>query len=198
MCVWRDSSLYILITFEQFVLSTSSFDEKVLVKDGDINFEESSDEFLIHTGKTDFRINKTTGEFTISKDSGVITSGPELNVWRAPISNERVDWGRAESEDWYQTGLNRLILDSLDLQQTRESGNLNFYLKQFYRLPENEDYIINQFIYTFYANGALRINQKVDFVGYFHYEWLPRVGMKFKIPKLFNAILSFLPSAITI
>ncbi|OGU28319.1 MAG: hypothetical protein A2057_06760 [Ignavibacteria bacterium GWA2_35_9] len=176
------------ITFEQFVLSTSSFDEKVLVKDGDINFEESSDEFLIHTGKTDFRINKTTGEFTISKDSGVITSGPELNVWRAPISNERVDWGRAESEDWYQTGLNRLILDSLDLQQTRESGNLNFYLKQFYRLPENEDYIINQFIYTFYANGALRINQKVDFVGYFHYEWLPRVGMKFKIPKLFENV----------
>ncbi len=176
------------ITFEQFILSTVSFFEKVSIKDGEVNFEETSDEFLVHTGKTDFSINKKTGELIISKDSEVITSGPELNVWRAPISNERVDWGRAESEAWYQTGLNRIILDSVDLQQNKEGGNFNFYLKQSYRLPENEDYIINQFTYTFYANGAVRINQKVDFIGYFHYEWLPRVGMKFKIPKSFENV----------
>ena len=176
------------INFEQFKLSTYSFDEKLFVKDGEINFEEKSDEFLIHSGDSDFRINKTTGELIISQNSEVIASGPELNVWRAPISNEWVDWGEAEAENWYKTGLNRLKLDSVTIYHSKENGNVNFYLKQYYRLPENEDYIYNQFIYTIYANGSVKINQKVDFIGYFNYQWLPRVGMKFKISKSFENI----------
>lgn len=177
---WKSNGIE--ITFEQFKLSTYSFDEKLFVKDGEINFEETSDEFLIYSRDSDFRINKATGELLILKNSEIIASGPELNVWRAPISNEWVDWGQSESEDWYLTGLNRLVLDSVAIYHSKENGIVNFHLKQYYRLPENEDYIYNQFIYTIYANGSVKINQKVDFMGYFNYQWLPRVGMKFKVP----------------
>ena len=141
------------ITFEQFVLSKSTFNEKSLSKDGEINLKEISNELLIYSKKNDFRINKKTGELIISKDSEEIISGPELNVWRAPISNERVDWGQAEAKDWYETGLNRLILDSTNFNFIKETGYVNCFVKQFYRLPENEDYIINQFEYTIYSSG---------------------------------------------
>ena len=176
------------ITFEQFKLSTASFDKKPVSDNSRVNIEQSADEFLIHSGEIDFRVNNISGELSIIKDSELIAFGPELNVWRAPISNEWVNWGNPEAEPWYKTGLNRLQLDSVALNHLNENGNVNFHLEQYYRLPENEDYIYNQFYYTFYSDGSVKINQKVDFLGYFNYAWLPRVGMKFKIPKSFENV----------
>ncbi len=171
------------ITFEQFVLtgytSLKSFTAK------DISVKETNNEFLINTGKTNLSINKSTGEIKFSKNGKEILTGPELNVWRAPISNEWVDWGQAEAEDWYKTGLNRLQLDSVNVLKS----NNEVIVQQYFRLPQNEDYIFNQFTFSFDDDGLIKINQKTDFLGYFNYEWLPRVGMKFKVPKSINNIL---------
>jgi beta-galactosidase len=101
-----------------------------------------------------YSINKNDGKLFISSSKEKLNlSGPELNVWRAPISNERVDWGQAEAEDWYSAGLNRLILDSSDVKINSQTNQVDVKVKQFYRLPGNSDYIINQFDYKVFTNG---------------------------------------------
>lgn len=176
------------INFEQFILASNNIDEKYDATKQIISLKESGDELNITTSKVNLSISKTDGRLSLINNSETIINGPELNIWRAPISNEWVDWGQAEASDWYSTGLNRLILDSTDFSFVDENNFVTCISKQFYRLPENEDYIFNQFTYTINSEGQIRINQKVDFVGYFNYEWLPRVGMKFNLSKSFEDI----------
>lgn len=173
------------ISFEQFVLKAETA--------GNLNSKQTSipevnqdeNNIFIKLNPFEYRINKKTGELTFLENSNFLFSGPELNVWRAPISNEKVFWGRAEAEDWYRSGLNRLKLDSTDFIYSNDIDHLNCTVAQFFRLPENEDYIINYFSYCFYPDGSLKINQRTDFQGYFNYDWLPRIGMKFKLSKSF-------------
>ncbi|QQS36992.1 MAG: DUF4981 domain-containing protein [Ignavibacteriales bacterium] len=176
------------INFEQFILASNYIDEKYDAAKQKISFKESGYELSITTSKVNLSISKTDGRLSFINNSGTIINGPELNVWRAPISNEWVDWGQAEASDWYSSGLNRLTLDSTDFSFVDENNFVKCISKQFYRLPENEDYILNQFTYTINSEGQIRINQKVDFIGYFNYEWLPRVGMKFNLSKSFEDV----------
>jgi beta-galactosidase len=171
------------INFEQFILSSASNVKSKKLK-SDLTIIENDDELKFWGEKFTYTINKNNGELSLSsgKDNTAIDlSGPQLNVWRAPISNERVDWGKAEAEDWYSAGLNRLILDSSDVQIKSQTNQVDVKTIQFYRLPGNSDYIINQFDYEIMSDGKIKISQAVEFVGRFNFEWLPKVGMKFNL-----------------
>ncbi|WP_433336205.1 glycoside hydrolase family 2 TIM barrel-domain containing protein [Spirillospora sp. CA-294931] len=68
-------------------------------------------EQVVVTGR-DFRyvFDRSEGTLTSMRHKGaeLLRKGPELDVWRAPISNETYTWGRAEGEDWRRAGLDRL------------------------------------------------------------------------------------------
>ncbi|MBK7228512.1 MAG: DUF4981 domain-containing protein [Ignavibacteriales bacterium] len=170
------------INFEQFILSSSLNEIKKKKSETDLSITEN-EKAINFTGENfSYSINKNDGQLFISSSKEKLNlSGPELNVWRAPISNERVDWGKAEAEDWYSAGLNRLILDSSDVKINSQSKKVEVTVKQFYRLPGNDDYIINQFDYSVFTDGEIKINQAVEFIGRFNFEWLPRVGMEFNL-----------------
>lgn len=174
------------INFEQFILLSSSSEQKNKKIKSNLSITENDKAINLTGEKFAYTIDKSNGELNISsgkETSAINLNGPELNVWRAPISNERVDWGKAEAEDWYSAGLNRLILDSSDVIINKQPNQVDVKVKQFYRLPGNNDYIFNQFNYSVYANGVIKINQSVEFIGRFNFEWLPRVGMKFNLSK---------------
>ncbi|WP_067458128.1 glycoside hydrolase family 2 TIM barrel-domain containing protein [Actinomadura macra] len=67
---------------------------------------------IVVAGK-DFRyiFDKAKGTLTSMRAHGteLLRTGPELDVWRPPISNETYTWGRAEGEDWRKAGLDRLV-----------------------------------------------------------------------------------------
>ncbi|WP_231333699.1 glycoside hydrolase family 2 TIM barrel-domain containing protein [Actinomadura graeca] len=69
-------------------------------------------EQVVVTGKG-FRyvFDKAKGTLTSMRARGteLLRTGPELDVWRPPISNETYTWGRAEGEDWRKAGLDRLV-----------------------------------------------------------------------------------------
>ncbi|TDD78968.1 DUF4981 domain-containing protein [Actinomadura rubrisoli] len=69
-------------------------------------------EQVVVTGKG-FRyvFDKGKGTLTSMRARGaeLLRTGPELDVWRPPISNETYTWGRAEGEDWRGAGLDRLV-----------------------------------------------------------------------------------------
>ena len=174
------------INFEQFILSSSSRELKNKKLKTDLSITENDKTINFAGEKFAYTIDKSNGELTISsgnETSDLKLNGPKLNVWRAPISNERVDWGKAEAEDWYSAGLNRLILDSSDVKINSQTNQVNVKVKQFYRLPGNNDYVVNQFDYSVFTDGEIKINQNVEFIGRFNFEWLPRVGMKFNLSK---------------
>lgn len=179
------------INFEQFILNTPLKQRDL--KKTKASFSINENEKLVNlTGeKFSYSINKSDGKLSItlmSNTSKTSIVGPELNVWRAPISNERVIWSQAEADDWYYSGLNRLILDSTNVKINSQKNQVDVITKQFYRLPGNNDYIINQFTYTIYNDGKIKLNQDVEFVGRFNYQWLPRVGMKFNLSNSCNYI----------
>jgi beta-galactosidase len=179
------------INFEQFILSSSSNELKNKKLKTDLSITENDITIKLAGEKFTYVIDKSNGQLNISSGNGasdINLNGPKLNVWRAPISNERVEWAQAEAEDWYSTGLNRLILDSTDVKINSKTNQVDVSTKQFYRLPGNNDYIINQFDYSVLAGGEIKINQSVEFMGRFNYEWLPRVGMKFNLSKSCNNV----------
>ncbi|XRQ13450.1 glycoside hydrolase family 2 TIM barrel-domain containing protein [Actinomadura welshii] len=77
---------------------------------GKVTAKEKGDEVVV-TGKG-FRyvFDKSEGTLTSMRARGreLLRTGPELDVWRPPISNEIYTWGRAEGEDWRRLGLDRL------------------------------------------------------------------------------------------
>ncbi len=169
------------ICFEQFILKSADFSAALPEKKATMTFADNKDNFLITTGDGKYSIDKTSG--IINMNNGGVLSGPVLNVWRAPISNEKVYWGNAEADPWYKTGLNRLFLDTTIVRAKSSADSVEIFVQQFYRLPANEDYIDNKFNYTFYKTGVVKINQKIEFLGYFDYYWLPRTGMQFVVDK---------------
>lgn len=148
-----------------------------------------SGETEISTGNYQVEINKTTGRFTVKdKDQKTIISGTEADIWRAPISNERSDWGKAESEDWYKAGLNRMISAQPEVSYQNLEDSVVVNVKKHLILPKNKDVVDCVFIYTIYPGGKIKIEQSINFTGYFNYSWIPKLGMKFKVDSTFDKI----------
>ncbi|MGO4421117.1 glycoside hydrolase family 2 TIM barrel-domain containing protein, partial [Streptomyces sp. MCAF7] len=113
-----------VVSFGQFAVGGDRVPEPAAPADTDTGTERfaSADD----RGET----VEVTGEgfrYTFGKKDGTLTSmrvggrellrsGPELDAWRAPISNERSDWGTAEGKRWRALGLDRLrtTVDGVD------------------------------------------------------------------------------------
>ena len=190
-CAWTEAGHE--IGFEQFQLTNSHFQLRELQKaNGKIKISDNENSIEVKLSDSDFSyiIDKTKGQIkivSVDNKSSCLT-GPELNVWRSPISNELSGWGRSEAEPWYQTGLNRLRNAETDFNYNITNNELNTTTKVIYTLPENDDIIVSEFIYKISSTGILTITHNIEFLGYFNYDWLPRIGMKFTVPESFNKV----------
>jgi beta-galactosidase len=190
-CAWAKTGHE--IGFEQFQLTNSHFQLQELQKAKDktkISDNENSIEVKLYDSNFSYIIDKTNGQIKIvsGDNKNPYLTGPELNVWRSPISNELSGWGRSEAEPWYRTGLNRLRNAETDFNYDINNNELNTTTKIIYTLPENDDIITSEFIYKISSTGVLTITHNIEFLGYFNYEWLPRIGMKFIVPESFNKV----------
>jgi beta-galactosidase len=179
------------VAFEEFELSKENIIEDQ-PETAAAEIKETGSSFDFDNNQCIYKIDKTTGGLSISfKEDGKTINGPELNVWRSPISNEKVDWGRRESDDWYRMGLNRLVPDTVSVDFNKTGNKKSVIAKQYYRTAESSDYVINEFEYTFLKNGELMLDQKIEFLGRFHVDWLPRTGMSFKLPAEYDNVKWF-------
>ncbi|MFB9807137.1 beta-galactosidase small subunit [Haladaptatus pallidirubidus] len=69
-----------------------------------------SDTITVSGSGFEYTFDRVKGRLTSMKcdEEELLASGPRLNVWRTPISNENVDWGSAEVEEWRDAGLDQL------------------------------------------------------------------------------------------
>jgi beta-galactosidase len=140
----------------------------------------------------------------VLEDKELLSKGPRVNVWRAPLANDLDSWnfgrselghvtegmGRETANGWRSIGLDRLeqVVDhfdcSADVQAARihveaslHSMNHTTGFKVFYN-------------YTIYGNGKIKVDTRVSSRGNMT-KWIPKVGLQMKLPVEFQQMQWF-------
>jgi beta-galactosidase len=133
------------------------------------------------------------------EDKEILSKGPRLNVWRAPLANDLDSWnfrrtemghvtegmGKETANGWRSIGLDQLeqVVDhfdcSADVQAVRvhveaslTARNYTTGFKVFYD-------------YTIYGNGKMKVDTRVSARGNMT-KWIPKVGLQMEMPGAFQ------------
>ena len=157
---------------------------------GKIKVEEDESTFSILSGGVKYQIDKSTGSINLYDKNKLLISSMNSNVWRAPISNERSEWGKAEADDWYRMGMEDLTnkIDSFEVNVPKDSLSAVIKVKSFTRFSRSYDLVINKFQYEFTNNGTVNINHEMTPLGYYDVSWLPCIGLALKMPNYYQNI----------
>ncbi|MDN3242498.1 glycoside hydrolase family 2 TIM barrel-domain containing protein [Glycomyces tritici] len=121
---------------------------------------------------------------------GIEVEGPQLDLWRAPVDNDRIAWGgTSTAERWRDrsAGLDRLEHKVLDIA----AGDRSLKVTTRVGAAGAERAMHAEYEWTYRPESAtLWLNVAVDPVG----EWdfpLPRLGVRLAVPKAFDAATWF-------
>ncbi|TDC93801.1 glycoside hydrolase family 2 TIM barrel-domain containing protein [Actinomadura sp. 7K507] len=152
---------------------------------GDVDAKENGKEIVV-TGKG-FRyvFDKSKGTMTSMRARGreLLRTGPELDVWRPPISNETYTWGRAEGEDWRRLGLDRLATTPTSVT-VADGGRVTVGITARTAAPDRPEAWFDQTA-TYVVDGAGQIELTHQVVPQGQVRSLPylaRVGYTLKVP----------------
>ncbi|WP_247004365.1 beta-galactosidase small subunit [Halosolutus gelatinilyticus] len=139
-------------------------------------------------------------EYTFDADLGTLSSleadgreflarGPLLNVWRTPISNEVVDWGAAEADEWYELGLDRLEheVESFEVDDVAD-GVTRVEIETLASAPDVDAAFETTYLYHVFGTGDVLLGVRAvpnDAVRRGVTNWLPRVGVQLEVPDEF-------------
>ncbi|MFF0741867.1 glycoside hydrolase family 2 TIM barrel-domain containing protein [Streptomyces sp. NPDC004111] len=138
-----------------------------------------------------YTFDRKAGTLASMRSGGreLLTSGPELDVWRNPISNERSDWGTAESKKWRALGLDRLrtTVDATDTA-TGPDGTVTVTVRSTAAAPDVTGASFGQTMtYLIDGSGAVRVRHQVEPRGEFRkLSYLPRVGIQLRMPQRYD------------
>ena len=180
------------VYFRQFVFNQK---ETVNIPPGTITkskikINEDDSFYTIATGNIKYRVEKSTGALNLFDNDNLLISSMNANVWRAPISNERSEWGKAESDEWYIMGMDKLTneVDSFEVNIPEDSQQVIIRIKSFTNFSQSSDLIINNFEYAFLNDGSVKINHKMIPLGKFDVSWMPCMGVSVKMPDGYQSI----------
>lgn len=171
--------------------------EDAAAQAGALNLEES-DSLAVLTGRRfGVTFDKGTGRIVSLRYDGLelITTGPVLNVWRAPLANELDQWtvGRARlnmkseimgefcANDWYAAGLDRLEERLDSFQITRLSGREVEVAAVMQSMAEGGAAFDHHYRYRVLESGDILLSHRVTPEGPMPYS-LPKVGLQMKVP----------------
>ena len=153
---------------------------------GAVTTEDGADAVTL-SGK-DFRytVDKATGSLTSMRVRGteLLRSGPVLDAWRAPISNETYNWGTAEGELWRAAGLDRLRTTVGSV--TVEPGTVT--VTSTVAAPDRPDASFAQTMtYRVDGAGTIRLAHHVSPRGAVRtLPYLARIGVQLAVPDTFQ------------
>lgn len=140
----------------------------------------------------DFRyiLDKNAGTLSSMRVRGaeLLTSGPELDAWRAPISNETYYWGGAEGEDWRRAGLDRLETRVTSVTAGHSGADAVVTVRSTVAAPDRPNASFEQVMtYRVDAVGTIRLDHRVRPQGDVRtLPYLPRVGVMLSLPAGFQ------------
>ena len=158
---------------------------------GKVDTKEEDGKVVV-TGK-DFRyvFDKTAGTLTSMRARGreLLRTGPELDVWRPPNSNETYNWGRAEGEDWRRLGLDRLETTATGTTVTGAGDRVTVEITARTAAPDHPEAWFDQ-TSTYVVDGAgqIELTHRVVPQGEVrNLPYLARVGYTLKVPERYDA-----------
>ena len=149
--------------------------------------ENTDDSVIIRGPQFRYVVRKATGALTSMRVRGVELlhgNGTELDVWRAPLSNETADWGTAESVQWRAAGLDRLRTTASTVDVTGST----ITVKAVVSAPDVSDAAFEQTLtYRVDAAGTIDIGHQVVPAGRMRtLPYLPRMGLAVPVPDRFG------------
>ncbi|WP_026361035.1 glycoside hydrolase family 2 TIM barrel-domain containing protein [Amycolatopsis nigrescens] len=139
----------------------------------------------------EYTVDKKTGALASIKARGteLLEAGPKLDAWRAPISNETFNWGRAEGEDWRKAGLDRLETTAKSVRTEPEpGGGVRIVVDSTVAAPGRTDAWFDQTMtYRIDPAGGLGLDHRVSPQGGMRkLPYLPRIGVSLALPDRFD------------
>jgi beta-galactosidase len=133
----------------------------------------------------DFRLvlDKQTGTLASWRHAGreLLARGPLLNVWRAPIDNDRGGWRGRPVEDWLAAGLDRLQHQVQGVEASQVQPQVaRIVVTSRVCAPDRAEGFDCAYTYTIYGSGDVTIDTHV--VPGEKLPFLPRVGLQMALP----------------
>jgi beta-galactosidase len=121
------------------------------------------------------------------KQQSLLSQGPRLDVWRALISNEYVEWGKAEGKEWWHAGLDRMIEVLLfSSMETLADGVRRIVFKTRSNAPDVAEGFDSIYFYDVHPAGDILFTHHVVPFGNLTMDWLPNMGVHLQMPERFN------------
>jgi beta-galactosidase len=173
--LWADAGHE--VAAEQLILQKRSVGVAV-VKKGAVDLQETAETLELTAPGFLVRFDKSQGTLTSIQSKGVeclakgsASSGPELNVYRSPIDNDR-----PFRKTWTDAGLNHPAITVGSFKVTKQA-NGSVIVKVVKNLQFKGGSIAHEVDYEI-AAGVIQIRNKVTPQGFEKLEVLPRVGLK--------------------
>lgn len=138
-----------------------------------------------------YQVDKASGALSSIRYQGkeLLSAGPKLDAWRAPISNETYTWGHAEGEDWRKVGLDRLKTTVTGVRVEKDgSQSVRIIVDSRVAAPDVTGAWFDQTMtYTIDRTGTVRLGNKVVPQGSVRtLPYLPRIGVSLAVPDRYD------------
>jgi beta-galactosidase len=158
---------------------------------GAVEVGETAETVTVSGREFRYVLDKRTGTLGSMRVRGteLLNGGPRLDVWRAPISNETYDWGRAEGEDWRKAGLDRLVTTVKSVTtKPSGSGGVIVTVAGSVSAPDKPGASFDQELsFAIDAAGTVRLGHRVHPAGDIRsLPYLPRMGVSLAVPASFQ------------
>ncbi|WP_254885490.1 glycoside hydrolase family 2 TIM barrel-domain containing protein [Streptomyces sp. NA02950] len=181
-----------VVSFGQFAVGGDTVPEPAARPGGGpARATESGDTVRVTGDGFRYTFDRKKGTLTSMRADGreLLRSGPELDAWRAPISNERSDWGTAEGKRWRTLGLDRLrtTVDGVAVTPG-DDGTVTVSVRSTAAAPDVTGASFGQTVaYRVDGAGQVRIRHQVEARGDFRtLSYLPRIGLKLRVPQRYS------------
>ncbi|MEN8126494.1 MAG: glycoside hydrolase family 2 TIM barrel-domain containing protein, partial [Planctomycetota bacterium] len=171
-----------LVAFDQFALSSPV--EPVDAKTGKVGVDAENGEIKSVAGKTELRFNDEKSALVSMVVNGkeTLLAGPALNLWRAPVYNDR---GRVRN--WRRSGYREPKLQSASTRQINQNGKPTVVIEKSYKGLKEP--ITHTQSYEIVSEKMIDVTHTITIP-----EGLPsppRVGIMFTMPKEYDTVRWF-------
>ncbi|MCP2164962.1 glycoside hydrolase family 2 TIM barrel-domain containing protein [Goodfellowiella coeruleoviolacea] len=158
---------------------------------GRVEVTETADAVTLSGREFRYVFDKRTGALSSMRVRGVdlLRGGPQLDAWRAPISNETYTWGNDEGEDWRAAGLDRLATTATEVRVSQtDPGAATVTANAVVAAPDTPNASFAQVLtYRVDAAGTIGLRQQVSPRGDVRtLPYLPRIGVRLAVPDTFQ------------
>ncbi len=191
------------VAWEQFKLPVYEMDSEETAAHPPVEVVEDGGSFTVKGEGFVYIFDRATGYLSSMVVDGkeMISSGPRLNVWRAPLANDLDSWnylrtdlgynkawmGKETANGWRSIGLDKLVHSVDDFTAAIRDGKAEVRAEISVHSSNYEAGFKVHYQYSINGTGAIEISTRVSPRGYMT-RWIPKVGLQMELPKRYQQI----------